>query len=188
MADRRRGSTFSSTCRIALLCCPMLLGCDTEGQPMLLDQVCSQPSYDGGPGPACVVSGDAEITSGITPDATAVRLGTNGGVLRIRTNALQGLNGATFSLDVLAAANPLRAEGNVLFRTLTWGSCGTQCPPEPSDSEASLSEDYAWAEMVKDLASAQGVAPDDAVIELRGADIDILDLRLPGLDPDSYYY
>jgi len=117
----------------------------------------------------------------MTEDSIGFRLGPGTGALTIRLDGLAAVQSPFWSLEVLAASN--RPEGSTIFRTLTWGSCGANCPPDPGDVQAPLSQDFAWVNV---LENEQGVTfvvstdiPNDAVVTFRGADIDILDIRTP---------
>jgi hypothetical protein len=153
---------------------------DPETQSILLEQLCSQPPAANTGIAACTLEGDAQRTSGLTADSTAIRLGPSSGALRIRLN-LFPVAQQQWSLEALAAARPLRPEGNLLFRSIDFGSCdAVTCPDQPPDTQAPLSEDFQWAVMVESLpgsATPGTVPPDDASLILRGADIDILELR-----------
>ncbi len=164
----------------------LLIGCGGNDQVFLLDQLCNPdtPSIYGEV--VCTVSGDAELTTGITSDTTAVHLGPDTGELRIKLYAIGATSQPTWSLDVLAAAS--RSEGSTLFRSLTWGNCGSACPSDPDDVQAPLAQDFQWAGMVDDLpGSPSATSQTDALLTLRGADIDIIDIRTPGFDQATYY-
>ena len=95
--------------------------------------------------------------------------------------------GVSWSLEVLAASS--RSEGSTLYRSMTWGSC-TNCPPNPNDVEVPLDEEFVWAGVINDTPNlgTSNYPPDDANFTLRGADLDIVDLRTPGVDNSDYYY
>jgi len=180
MVDRKG---FAPLC-LALASCG-LLGCGSEAQVLLLDRICNPDVPLATSQPNCTVAGDADLTTGVTGDTTAVRFGPSTGELYVRLGAIQAASQAVWSLDVLAASS--RSEGSTLYRSLSWGTCGSDCPSDPDDVEAPLSDEFQWAAMVTDLAGSFS-APStlDAFLVLRGADIDIIDLRTPGFD--SYYY
>lgn len=172
----------------------MLLGCSTEPQVRVLDNICNpdlDEYYYGSTGSsnACTVSGDARETTGVSADTIGFKLGPGTGSLHIRMNAIQAVYSSVWSLDVLAAS--ARPEGSTIFRTITWGSCASSCPADPDDTEAALAEDFEWITMVTGETGAVQFSdpiPDDALLTFTGADIDIVDIRLPGWDHDSYYY
>jgi hypothetical protein len=186
--------------RIAMvLALPLLCACGADGRPMLLDQVCRGSSLNGSGTPNCTLGGDAEYVSGITADSRAVRLGPSGqGSLSILISALGAASQPNWSVEVLVAAG--RPEGSILYRSMTWGSCPQSCPADLGDVEAALDQDFQWARVITDAKGQTtstpmpgfpptvAAIPDDAVITLRGADIDIVDLRTPGFegfDPDT---
>jgi hypothetical protein len=166
----------------------LLTGCCASGRPMLLDQICRGRTSTGGPN--CVLGGDAAYISGITTDTRAVRLGSSGkGTLSFPINALGAATQPQWSLQVLSAA--VRPEGSTLYSSMTWGSCGTACPADVGDVEADLNQDFQWAQVVSGAtgvpttitpAGTPTLIPDDAVITLRGTDLDIVDLRTPGFE------
>lgn len=159
------------------------VGCGVGGRPMLLDQVCRGSSFAGTNVPNCRLSGDAAYVMGPTADSRAVELGPAGtGTLSILINAIGAGNSVSWTLDVLSASS--RPEGSTLYRTMTWGSCGATCPSDFGDVEAALDHDFKWARVVDDApGTGLGVfIPDDAVVTLRGADIDLIDIRTPGFD------
>jgi hypothetical protein len=181
MGDRR-----STTMIAAVL---FSVGC-ADPNPLLLDTVCrstvsaegQQSSVD-----ACIVSGDAELVTGVSSDVMAVQFGPSGnGELRIRLNAIAATTADRWTLEALVASN--RPEGSTLFRSLTWGSCGATCPADPPDVEADIDEDFAWTRVVDDSEGTSftpgntEVVPDDASIIFRGADLDLLDIATPGFD------
>jgi len=181
--------------RASILLVPLAMlisGCETDGSPLLLDLICGpQTYYSPGTGASCTVTGDAVLTSGVTGNATGVHFGAAGsGELRIRINAIPATyQGVSWSLEALAASS--RSEGSTLYRSLTWGTCvNTTCPPNPNDVEVPLDEDFVWAGVIDDAPNlgAGNYPPDDANITLRGADIDLVDLRTPGFDGQNYYY
>ncbi|RLB46264.1 MAG: hypothetical protein DRI90_27520, partial [Deltaproteobacteria bacterium] len=155
-------------------------------QVFLLDEICSpETAAMYGPG-VCTVSGDAELTTGLSSDTTAVHFGPKSGELRIQLYAIRAASQPRWSLDALAAAS--RSEGSTLYRSISWGSCGTDCPSDPEDVQAPLSQDFQWAAVVDDLQGSSYVLSQiDALLTLRGADIDLIDIRLPGYD-NSYLY
>jgi hypothetical protein len=171
----------------------LLAGCGASGRPMLLDQICRGTSPSGTGTPNCALSGDAAYISGITADSRAVRLGPSGqGALTILLSALGATTQSTWSVEVLSAAG--RPEGSTLYRSMTWGSCAQQCPADAGDVEASLDQDFQWARVVAEADGAVQLGtfgttgvPDDAVLVLRGADIDIVDLRTPGFEGSDPY-
>jgi hypothetical protein len=166
---------------LACLVATASAACGGEEGHLLLATICSRPSPTGTNAPACRVSGDAELTTGLTPESLAVRFGSASGALHIRINAIDAILQPSWSLEVLAAARPLGASGNHLFRSFDWGSCALECPQDAPEVEASLEEDFAWVAVVEDLGGTHGAfVPDDATLTLRGADIDLLDLRTPG--------
>lgn len=183
MADRRM--TF------ALLLAAASAGCSTKEIPLLLDVICRgtyQDLNNHTSSPACRVDGDAEETTGITGDSYAVHLGPSTGTLYIKVGMIVAVMQSTWSFDVLAASTA--PEGNTLYRTLTWGSCANGCPGAAGDVQAQLKEDFQWAKVVENLPGTTGTyAPVDAELGLRGADIDIVDVRTPGYDGsyDDYF-
>jgi len=172
----------------ALLIC---VGCTTNATPLVLDLICRNQFYNyagSSGGEACRVSGDAKATTGITGDTYAVHLGSSTGALHIKLAAIANTTQSSWSLDVLAAATA--PEGSPIYRSVTWGTCAGQCTDDPADVQAALKSEFQWAKVVEGLAGTAGpYPPDDAELTLRGADIDIVDLRLPGFDSyDQYYY
>ncbi|MBW2454591.1 MAG: hypothetical protein JRI68_08775 [Deltaproteobacteria bacterium] len=162
-----------------------LMGCGTQGQVLLLDQICNPEGPLVAPVPPCSVSGDAELTTGVSGDTTAVHFGSGTGELRILLSAVQAASQPRWSLDVLAASS--RSEGSTLYRSISWGTCVSDCPSDPEDVEAPLSGDFQWAAMVTEVTGSFNVqTSSDAMLTLRGTDIDIIDVRTPGYD--SYYY
>ncbi len=162
-----------------------LVGCGSESQVLLLDRICNPDGPMVSSVPPCSVSGDAALTTGVTGDTTAVHFGSNTGELRILLAAIQAANQSRWSLDVLASSS--RSEGSTLYRSLSWGTCGSDCPSDPVDAEAPLGEDFEWAAMVDEVqGSFSAQTSSDAMITLRGAALDIIDLRTPGFE--SYYY
>jgi hypothetical protein len=158
--------------------------CGGDEQALRLEQVCGQPPVPQQSAP-CRLIGDAQETTGITGDSLAIRFGSAGGALEIRINALGAPLEQTWSFEVLAAARPLRPEGNLLVRKLDFSSCdAVSCPEQPVDSQAALDEDFQWAVMVETIpGSNSNPIPDSAKLILEGADIDIVDIRTPGFEP-----
>ena len=178
MADRKRFFYLG----VMLLAGGTSLGCD-DTTSMLLDNVCNQTvsMQTGLSSPGCRLEGDAQVTTGISDDSIAVILGPGGGTLSIRINAIPASGQPTWSLDVLASST--RPEANTLGRTLTWGSCGAACPPDPADAEAPLQEGFQWITIIdSELGSNLALPPDDASVILRGRDMEILDIRTPGFE------
>jgi hypothetical protein len=164
-----------------------LNGCGTAEQVFLLEQICNPETPYAYGDAVCTVSGDAELTTALTSDSTAVHFGPKSGELRILLYALGAAGQTRWSLDALAASS--RSEGSTLYRSISWGSCGSSCPSDPEDVEAPLSQDFQWAAVVADLPGTSNVASQvDALLTLRGADIDLIDIRMPGYDPSYYYY
>lgn len=167
-----------------------LPGCADDGQGFLLDSLCRGAIFNpqsGGVASTCRLSGDATFTSGITSDAIAVTLGPAGGQIDIALAAIPAVHQSTWSLDALVASR--RAEGSVLGRPqINWGSCGVTCPGPIEGVELDLTEDLRWAVLVDTrpgtatsfTGAGSSTIPADAVITLRGSDIDILELRTPG--------
>lgn len=149
-------------------------GCSEGGQGLVLGGLCTDGGEYGYLGPLCTTSGDVTVVAGLTGDAKAYRFGPGTGELNIRLSPLVGFepNGAFF-VDVLALSS--RSEGSTLFRTMTWGSC-TACPDDPSDLQVALTDEPVWAPAVSPVLGVAG-APEDALITLRGADLDIVELR-----------
>lgn len=158
--------------------------CGGDEQALRLEQICGQPPQPLESEP-CRLGGDAQATTGITGDALAIHFGSAGGELEIRINALGAPFEQTWSFEVLAAASPLRADGNVLVRKFDFSSCdAASCPEQPADTQAALDEDFQWAVMVETIpGSSSNPIPDSATITLEGADIDIVDFRTPGFVP-----
>ena len=158
--------------------------CGGDEQALRLEQVCGQPPVPQQSAP-CRLSGDAQQTTGLTGDAMAIHFGSAGGALEIRINALGAPLEQTWSFEALAAARPLRAEGNVLLRKFDFSSCdAVACPEQPVDTQAALDEDFQWAVMVETIpGSNANPIPDSATLTLEGADIDIVDIRTPGFVP-----
>lgn len=171
-----------------LVAVPLVFGCAAEPQPLLLDTVCHNVfSQSGVQSESCTVSGDVELTSGVSKNVIAVRFGPSGvGELRIRLNAITASTQQRWSLEALVAST--RPEGSTLFRSLTWGSCGATCPADPADVQATASEDFEWVRVIDDYEggtfdpSAFQPIPDDAALIFRGADIDLIDIATPGFD------
>ncbi len=169
-------------------------GCAADANPLLLDTVCrSQVSPDGSTSQVepCIVTGDVKITTGVSDDVMGVRFGPSGvGELRIRLNAIAATTTETWTLDALVAST--RPEGSTLFRSLTWGSCGTTCPADPTDVEAPVEEDFTWVRAIDNSQgtsfdpSSLGGAPDDAALIFRGADIDLVEISTPGFEEQQF--
>jgi hypothetical protein len=163
---------------------PLVGGCGVDPSVITLSEVCDRGYAASGSGPACYVRFDADIDSGVTEGVKAAHLGPQGGELHIVLNRLQAATAPTWNLDVLAAST--EAEGSVLIRAITWGSCGGSCPPEPSNVEVTLSDSFDWAQVVVKQAGADTPPPDSAELVFSGANIDIVALRTPGYE--NYYY
>lgn len=128
--------------------------------------------------PACTVSGDAAQVSGTTADSVAYSFGPDTGALHVRLSALPiATYPQPFTLEVLAASS--RPEGTALYRELTWGGCGAECPDDPVDVSVPLATDYSWAKMLDAVPGSDGrfTLGADALLTLRGASLDLLDLR-----------
>ncbi|MSP24560.1 MAG: hypothetical protein EXR75_05225 [Myxococcales bacterium] len=126
----------------------------------------------------CTVSGDASEVSGATADSVAYRFGPKTGALHIRLSALPIADEPTWTAEVLAVAS--RPEGSTLFRELTWGSCGAECPTDPGDASAPVTTDLGWAQLIDGVAGPGRnftAIPEDAILTLRGANINLYDLR-----------
>jgi len=180
------------------------LGCATEDRrARTLDDVCRVMIPSSVPGeaslPACEVEGDATQTSSITGDSIGFLLGPRGGALRVRIAAFDYLiaeyYGPTsvnwWSIDALVAS--ARIDGSELIRSVTWGSC-SNCPDDPPDYSVDIGEDYAWvlvAEELEGLApygTTGGISvPTDAMLRLRGADIQIADIHYWSSDAGDEY-
>ncbi len=137
---------------------------------------------------ACSVSGDAAQVTGTTADSIAFRFGPDTGALQIRLSALPlAFNPQPFTAEVLAAAS--RPEGSTLYRELTWGACGPECPDDLVDASAPLVADYSWLKMLDAVPGFDGrvTLGADALLTFRGASVDLLDLRWPPqADPYSF--
>jgi hypothetical protein len=192
MADRRLG---------VLLAALLLGGCAADaGSVRLLDRLCATRVETSGstePVWGCALSGDARATTGLPGDSTGVELGPGYGMLKIRLAALDrlalwpgALHRAEWSLDALVAS--ARDGRTVLLRAMTWGAC-RDCPDDPPDVAFSLPEDYDWAGLAQALPGVgepdsyedATVIPADAWFVLSGADVQIADVRLPGIDPTA---
>jgi hypothetical protein len=177
MADRR----------LVALLAGLAAGCDAEPSSLLLDNVCSRSSFfDPNTGmdlgPACELSGDAQLVTSLSSDVSGVRFGPGGGSLKVRLAVLAAANDDRWTLDALAAAT--RPEGSSIFRSLTWGSCGPGCPADPVDVGAPLDESYVWVTVVADQPGSNGAQiPTDASLILRATDVDLVDIRTPGFGP-----
>ena len=184
---------------MARLCLTLALaaltaGCTADANPLLLDTVCrTQVSPNGLPStvPACAVSGDVVITTGVSSDVIGVRFGPSGmGALRIRLNAIAATTAERWTLEALVAST--RPEGSTLFRSLTWGSCGARCPSDPADIEAKVDDSFTRVVVVADFegtnfeAGSTDIVPDDATIVFRGADIDLVDISTPGFEQQQF--
>jgi hypothetical protein len=185
--------------RLTILPAALLLlstACSADPNPLLLDTVCrSQLAPNGVQSPVepCIVTGDVEITTGVSRDVTGVRFGPSGiGELRIRLNAIAATTADSWTLEALAAST--RPEGSTLFRSLTWGSCGATCPGDPADIEAVVDDNFTWVRVISDSegtsfdqsSGAQEVVPDDATLVFRGADIDLVDIGTPGFEEQQF--
>ncbi len=184
MADRLRVAAVAT---LALA----TAACAAEDSTFLLNSLCGRASGVGGAGqaPQCQITGDAARVTGVSEDTFGIRFGPSGtGEVRIRLSAIPAASTAQWSLLALAAST--RPEGSTLFRTLTWGSCGATCPPDPADIEAPVEEGYTLIRVVNDSEGAGagrdmgtvGIVPEDAVVVFRGADIDLADLTTPDFD------
>lgn len=167
---------------VAALVAPALASCNQpcegttcQSDARAIDMVCAARTEDGQP--ACETSGGAERTTGITEDTTGFHLGADG-TLTIRMQPLVqelALYGATnLEIDVLAAATDGSA---TLSSSLTWGSCGNDCPPPSSPQQHALTEDYAWITVALGGAVPLTTIPTDATLTISGTGVDIADLR-----------
>jgi hypothetical protein len=162
-------------------------GCGSEPVALLLHQICTTPlAFEAQP--ACYLGGDARRTTGMTGNTVAFHLGPATGSLHIRLAAVPGIDRPRWSLDLLAAS--ARPEGTTVYVELTWGTCTTVCPAsDPQDASAPASESFQWLALVQGVEGAQispsstERVPPDAVLTFRGADVDIVDIRLPGYEP-----
>lgn len=171
------------------------VGCADDQQAFMLENLCRSQAPIAGPSgsslPTCRLAGDAAFTSGISSDAIAVKLGPGGGRLEIALNAIPAVHQASWSFEALVASR--RPEGSVLGRPeIDWGSCGVACPGVIEGVEVDLTDEVRWASLVENRLGtgtpttvAISPIPPDAVIILRGADIDILDVRTPGFDENA---
>jgi hypothetical protein len=169
------------------------VACMSDPDALLLDHICdpdfdnnfngpiaiSPPEPGGGAGISsiCTTGGDAKQVAGITNDAIAFHFGPSTGSLSIHLSAFEAIRDPTWSFDVLARST--RPEGSELFRILTWSTCAA-CPPDPSDASGRVTQDYSWVRALNDysgMSDASEALPNDAVITLRGADIDIVNVR-----------
>jgi hypothetical protein len=183
--------------QLLTLCAAMAIaGCAEDRQAFMLDNICRNQfavrDQFGTPSPGCRLSGDATFTTGISSDSIAVKLGPNGGRLEIALAAIPAAHQATWSFDALVASR--RPEGSVLGRPeIDWGSCGVICPGVIEGVEVDLTDEVRWAVLIDGRPGtatqfaqfAASPIPADAVITLRGSDIDILDVRTPGFDENA---
>jgi hypothetical protein len=174
------------------------LGCTgcTETFARLLDFVCRESVPNAGVNPNQVGSGaagpsqfgencelenDAVATTGLTSDSLAFHFGPDGGSLAILMAAVPAALEAKFSLEVLVASSS--ADGSVLTRELTWGSCGASCPVDPPRADADVSDAFVWVTLIGETTGTQGEPiPSDAILTLSGRELDIVDLRTPGAE------
>lgn len=151
--------------------------CVEESGTRLIDRICATDEAED---PACELEGAAEQTSGITADSIGFRLGEQAGSLLIHMQAIADATyfySGTFSIKVLATTREPGASQR-LTTQLTWGTCGATCPAAPPPSSIEVHDEYAWVTVVADaVAPGTATLPDDAVLTLSGAGIDIADIR-----------
>ncbi len=169
---------------LAIVAAVALTGC-TDGTPFMLDNICSDDfgEFRDGVG-RCRLGGDAAFVSGLTPNTRAVRFGPGGGSLVIALDAIPAVQQSTWSLEVMGVSN--RPEGSTLGRDeIDWGSCGVACPENVVGIEVDLPEDVSWARVVDAARGTSFAQPTGAELVFRGTDLDIIDLRTPGVDQNA---
>lgn len=168
--------------------------CVDESGMRLLDRVCD---VDLLAGPSCGLEGVAEQVSGVTADSIGFRLGDAAqagapgqqGSLLIRMQALADVtylaSSGTFSVEVLAVAREPGTTPRLTSR-LTWGACGQTCPGDPSPYAVEIYDEYTWITVVSGATAPTALPlPDDAMLTLSGAGIDIADIRAISVYPEG---
>ncbi len=170
--------------------------CASDPQALLLDHICdpdSENEFDDfseplppPPGPGqpdvlvmCSTSGDVEQRSGVTADAIAFHFGPATGALHLHLSAFEAIRDPNWSLEILARST--RPEGSEMFRVMTWSTCAA-CPPDPGDATGVVTGEFSWVRAVDNesgMSDAFASLPNDAMITLRGADLDIVNVRTP---------
>ena len=180
MADRRSENRRSYALLIGPTLGVVFAACGVE--PMtagLFEQVCSESSLYGSPGPSpCLLGGDAAETSGLAEGDLGFRFGPSGGTLQIRLEALPIPDAAKpVTLELLVASSV--ATGAELLRNVDWGSCGIYCPPSVPAKKELLGEDPAWLPLLEAVTWYPTTVPGDATLRLSGANVDLYELRFP---------
>jgi hypothetical protein len=153
--------------------------CTTISDTRLLDRTCAT-QLDGGP--ACEATGSATFGEGITADSSGFRLGNKGAAL-VHLAAVEGLRfDGDYDIEILTAADAI--DGSEMKSTLSWGTCGSDCPQDPSTFTVQIPHEPTWVKVELNqppIGSAE--VPYDAALMLEGAGIDIVDLRVTARQP-----
>jgi hypothetical protein len=153
--------------------------CTTISDTRLLDRVCATP-LEGGP--ACEATGASAFGDGITADSRGFRLENKGAAI-IHLDAVEGLRSdGDYDIEILAGADA--AGGAELRTSLTWGTCGSDCPQDPPTFTVQIPREPTWVSVELSQPEIGGATvPYDAVLMLEGAGIDIVDLRVTARQP-----
>jgi hypothetical protein len=175
-------------CAVLLTGALVLAGCHVDPEILTLNDICF-PAYGynvEGESAQCYVTFDAEMADGAADGMVAARLGPNGGELHVLLGAFLATRELNWSLDVLVESTS--DTGSLLIRSVTWGSCGSECPPEPGNVEVDVADELTWAQVVDDaVGSSSSQIPNTAEVVFAGADIDIFAFRTPGSNTSNNY-
>ncbi|MEM1033020.1 MAG: hypothetical protein AAGN82_21920 [Myxococcota bacterium] len=168
-------TTIASAATLALASA----GCDVEGTPLMLENLCDRSAEVA----SCQLEGEASFVDGITANALAVRFGPEGGSLILPLTQIPAVVEPTWSLEALVAPE---GDGAQLQRdTIDWAGCLVGCPPDIPPVVFDPIEGRGWAPVVEAQRGTSFSSVGEVMMVLRGRSVDLLDLRTPGVDANA---